>query len=89
MASIRVSRNQALARVSVARLYRALKPRHQLQQRRGCRRTLRLQLEAKPFTDFLAERKHMQAADLTVALARGMRHHVSDRFEIHPGRAKA
>ena len=50
---------------------------------------IRIQIKAKPFTNFLAERKRMQAADLTVALARGMRHDVSDCFEIYRGRVEA
>ena len=69
-------------------MYRALTLLHEFQQMRGCHGTLQVQMEAKPFTNFLAERKRMQAADLTAALARGMRHDVSDRFEIHSGRVE-
>jgi hypothetical protein len=36
------------------------------------------QTDDKPFTDFLAERRVMDAADLNVTLVRGINHEISD-----------
>ncbi len=51
---------------------------HQLLQMRGHLTSIRIQLSAKPFTNFLAERHAMDAAYMTIAFGLGMRHDVSD-----------
>lgn len=43
---------------------------------------IRIQIGAKPFTDFFTEGHIMHAADFAIAFGCGMRHHVSDGFEI-------
>jgi hypothetical protein len=47
-----------------------------------CNGAIRIHTTAKPFTDFLAERYCMQAADLTIGLEYGMRHDLSNWFEV-------
>jgi len=50
-------------------------------------RRLQIQTDAKPFTDFLAERHVMGAADLNVALLRGISHEKSNRLATEAGEA--
>ena len=39
------------------------------------------QTDGKPFTDFLAERRVMDVADLNVTLVRGIDHEISDLLD--------
>lgn len=80
--AMRISRDEHLCEISGVQPSNSsgliVETSHQPQQVSWRIGEIPIQIGAKPFANFLTERRTMQAADLTIALGRGVRHEMSD-----------